>query len=206
MQGRIYALFDPREPERIRYIGQTTLTIQQRRDAHVYSAVKQNNQWYRDHWIRKIISEDVEPQVRLLLEGDWTPSELDNHEIAAIARYKMLGHPLTNMTAGGYGFRGMPRSPAHRAAIALAKTGKPRDAATKAKLSKALKGRKLSPEHVTSIARSTVGRTKSISTRAKISATKKANRWQCNECEMISTPGALGRHQKKTNHIGRHRP
>lgn len=114
MQGRVYALYDPRDPEKLRYIGQTRHAITERRNSHVYRATHQNLNLYCDNWIRGLLRDGVTPGVRLLVEEDLTSKELDNFEITYISRYKMLGHRLTNMTAGGMGFSGLRKKTRRR--------------------------------------------------------------------------------------------
>lgn len=111
--------------------------------------------------------------------GDWVTRE--KHWIAML-RASFGG---TNIADGGGGVPGYIPSADAVARTRAAKIGKPRSAETRAKLSTALKGRRLSPEHAakfknrvfsigtrTKMSVASAGRTLSPEARAKISASK----------------------------------
>lgn len=95
----IYGLVDPREPERIRYVGKTihpTWRVKQ----HLQDA-RAGQPSHRCKWIRKLLSEGTEPQLitlEVVPEADW-----EEAEIRWIAKLRQDGHQLTNGTDGGGG-------------------------------------------------------------------------------------------------------
>lgn len=98
----IYALADPRNPEDIRYIGKTSLTLKERLNAHI-NKVKYRR-CHSSYWIKSLLIKGIKPIIILINEvpeEDWIESE-----IFYIALYKVLGYKLTNHTIGGEGATG----------------------------------------------------------------------------------------------------
>jgi len=96
----IYALFDPREPLAIRYVGKTQQSLAQRLGAHIREA-RTGAQSYRYKWIRFVLADGVRPEIRLLesvVAESWQERERD-----WIARLRAAKHPLTNGSSGGGG-------------------------------------------------------------------------------------------------------
>ena len=93
----IYALFDPRHPDVVRYVGKTKTKIEIRRTRHVGEA-RRGLKNHRGYWIRSLLDAGVVPGVRLLAE---VPAESwQEHERQFIAQHK---DTLTNSTDGGEG-------------------------------------------------------------------------------------------------------
>lgn len=173
----IYALFDPREPGRIRYVGKAK-DISERMKGHIYLAkVKPTNQ--RLCWIKSLLVAGVFPQTVILeqVPGD-TPWQA--REQFWIAMFRAAGHALTNTTDGGDGgasSRGKkrpPRSPEHCAKIAAWHKGRRASAETRAKMSAARKGKKHSPEHIAHRAAALRGKTRSAASRLRMSLSRRA--------------------------------
>lgn len=93
----IYALYDPRDPDVVRYVGKTKTKIEIRRMRHVGEA-RRGLKNHRGNWIRSLLNAGVIPGVRLLAE---VPAEVwPEYERQFIAQYK---NTLTNGTDGGEG-------------------------------------------------------------------------------------------------------
>lgn len=98
----IYALFDPKEPDLIRYIGLTTVNSNRPR-RHEFEAMKSDNLSSKVIWILRLISEGRSYGVRILQQF---PEDTDSAVVAAaefahIRDAKSAGHPLTNIHSGG---------------------------------------------------------------------------------------------------------
>ncbi len=99
MKSTIYVLVDPRKKEEYRYVGKTVQKLSHRLSKHIYEAKKANDHTYRARWIRKLLHEDVKPQIVKLEIID---AEIDcEREMYWIARLKKEGYKLTNGTKGG---------------------------------------------------------------------------------------------------------
>lgn len=99
MKSTIYVLVDPRKKEEYRYVGKTVQKLSHRLSKHIYDAKKPDNHTYRARWIRKLLRDDVKPQ---MVELETIDAEIDcEREIYWIARLKKEGYKLTNGTDGG---------------------------------------------------------------------------------------------------------
>ncbi|HET8629975.1 MAG TPA: GIY-YIG nuclease family protein [Thermomicrobiales bacterium] len=119
----IYALCDPRDGVP-RYIGKTVEPTK-RLSMHLWQA-KHGAPHHRDRWIRTLLAEGVEPEMRLIEccnETEWVDRE--RHWIATLPN-------LTNLAAGGEGID-LPHTPEWNARIGAAHRGKifPRESADK---------------------------------------------------------------------------
>ena len=95
----IYCLFDPRKPDKIRYIGKSDYPEKRVKD-HIKEA-KGGQNTHRAKWIRKLLSKKIKPEYKILEivpEEEW-----QSYEITWIAKMKSEGHKLTNATLGGEG-------------------------------------------------------------------------------------------------------
>lgn len=105
MPFTVYALFDEREPDAIRYIGFSGNPTSRFR-THVKLALRHpDSQSYKDNWLRKVLAEKARPLWRTLAIVE-TLQEAAEIEIALIRHAKDAGHPLTNCTDGGEGAEG----------------------------------------------------------------------------------------------------
>lgn len=94
----VYCLFDPREPDVVKYVGVTRGRIRLRLLGHIKGSFGKESHLHKSRWIRKIISSGTYPEIRLLCdveEYSWQDAER-----SFIALYKGT---LTNLTAGGNG-------------------------------------------------------------------------------------------------------
>lgn len=96
--NRIYALVDPRDPEKIRYVGKTNRPLHVRLCEHRKSAKMYD--YHVKRWVRKIMAEGVKPMIIELeiVEGNWQEAE-----VRWIEDMKRTGHRLCNETLGGEG-------------------------------------------------------------------------------------------------------
>jgi hypothetical protein len=100
----LYVIEDPREPGHIRYIG-ATVSLSSRYSRHQQAAIgNQREDVPLYSWWRALLSEGVEPTMRLLWQG--TKEQRADAEIRAIAGYRKLGFCLLNQTNGGPGMLG----------------------------------------------------------------------------------------------------
>lgn len=117
----IYALFDPRKPEEMRYVGKTHKKLKDRICNHVYNA-KKGIKWHVYNWIRHLWDEGQDFSYKVI--------EVCNREIWSerecywIDHYKKSGHKLTNKTAGGEGTPGRICSEETKARIGKANKGR----------------------------------------------------------------------------------
>lgn len=168
----IYALFDPRSPSEVRYIGQTSRKIQTRLRDHIAGAKAGKSQTHKTHWIMSLLADGVEPVARLVdLVADHEWQEMERFYIAL---HRRSGHPITNATEGGDGVANL--SAESRAKISAALTGIKRTEDCKKKLSDAHKGRKLPDEQKAKIAAGLTGRACSDSTRKKIGGSNRGKK------------------------------
>lgn len=221
MSVRIYVLCDSREPDdvkRIRYVGRTTTSLDQRLKAHRYDAFH-GGRTHRACWIRSVHAAGVKIVIEELaiVPDMWA----DAAEIDLIAKHRKLGCKLTNHTDGGGGLLnptaetrsrigeskrgnrfwvGKHHTPESRAKMAAARIGKqnPRirevtaRPEVRAKIAATLTGRKQAPrsaEWRAAISRAGKGRKFSPEHCARIGASKRTP-------ESIARMRALGLAQR----------
>jgi predicted GIY-YIG superfamily endonuclease len=95
----VYALYDPREPDHIRYIGFTADP-----DRRLIQHLKENSASYKSRWVQKLLRNGHQPHLVILGEAK-TREEILELEINYIAKYRQEGNRLTNGTEGGTGGR-----------------------------------------------------------------------------------------------------
>lgn len=137
----IYALFDPREPEHVRYVGKTVKKLHSRLKDHITQSRKEQYTTHKCNWIRKLLAEGVEPCIRVIevvSESNW-----QQHEISQIALHKEMMHNLTNSTLGG---EGVVVTEELRAKMCASQKGKVVSEATRQKIREANLGKKHSDE------------------------------------------------------------
>lgn len=120
----IYALYDPADLMEVRYIGQTTDSPKNRLYRHIYQSRPEYKNKKKDHksnWIRTLLAKNVSPEVRLIETADIAMWGI--LEKFWIARFKKLGHRLTNGTEGGDGVLGLRHTEASRKKMSLSHQG-----------------------------------------------------------------------------------
>ena len=134
----IYALFDPRKPDVVRYVGKTCMKIETRRTRHVGEA-RRGLKNHRGYWIRSLLVDGVIPGVRLLAEvpvDSW-----QTHEKQFIAKYR---ETLVNSTDGGEGLENPSKET--RLKMSIANIGRIESEETRKRKSEIAKARKWSEE------------------------------------------------------------
>lgn len=145
----IYVLIDPRNLTN-RYIGKTD-NIRTRYNKHCRDF---REDCYKVHWLRQLYDIGIKPILEILEECD--ESVWERRERWWIAYGRFLEWPLTNTTAGGEG--------------GATRTGDTNTPESRAKMSKALKGRIFTDEHKLNLSTSAKGRKATQETRDKHSA------------------------------------
>lgn len=96
MNGKIYILTDKTG---IRYVGQTSKTLDFRLNQHIRSVKFENN--YKRNWVISLLNRNERPNI-ILVEDNIPNLELLNEaEIFYIAKFKELGCKLVNSSLGG---------------------------------------------------------------------------------------------------------
>lgn len=101
----IYAIKDPRDYQ-IKYIGKT-IDINRRFKEHLQDSYLKDNT-YKNNWIKKLLSENLQPIFEVVeecCEDIW-----EERERFWISYYKEIGFNLTNMCDGGEGGHGAVRT------------------------------------------------------------------------------------------------
>lgn len=190
--GVIYGLYCTCHPERgIRYVGQTTRTVERRVFEHTWDAVSRKGRSAPNtplsHWIRKHGVENI--AFRVLQEAE--SEDIDALEvfwIEELGTHKSDGG--LNLALGGNTRRGWRHSEEARQKITKALTGRPVSEETRKKISLAQKGKpsSMSPEGLESFRRHVAERIISDETRQKIS---EASRGGGNGCAKITDQDVL---------------
>lgn len=96
----IYGLYDPREPDHIRYIGKTIQPLSYRYKDHRDCIKKPKKHWNRKHyWIQSLVDEGIQFGIIQLFKTN--EKHWENVERYLIWLYKELGHNITNKHKGG---------------------------------------------------------------------------------------------------------
>lgn len=103
----------------IRYIGQTSVKLETRRKWHISWTVNERDKSRRTAWIKSVLRDGHDLKI-ITVEQD---AELHEAEIRWIAHYRSLGVELVNLTNGGDGGIGVPKTEAHKAKISAAHKG-----------------------------------------------------------------------------------
>ena len=111
--GVIYVIVDRQEPERVRYVGQTTRGIPYRRQGHWTDAAKGNLPVNRFLEKRRHRKSEVEFQE---IDTAETREELDDKEVFWISEFRSIGQADLNLTDGGGGAKGRRMSDAEKEA------------------------------------------------------------------------------------------
>jgi transposase len=103
----------------IRYIGQTSVGLETRRKWHLSWTINERDKSRRTAWIKSVLRDGHDLKI-ITVEQDAT---LHEAEIRWIAHYRGLGADLVNLTNGGDGGIGVPKTEEHKARISAAHTG-----------------------------------------------------------------------------------
>lgn len=185
----VYGIYDPVDPEHVRYIGYTGRNLVDRLASHIEGVIRnlqkelqrKSVRWaYSQKGIAKIISENRAPEIFVIAEAG-TKENAHILEKLYIREHRKAGHRLWNLTDGGDGgdtFSNKSEEEKENTRKKLSdkvpwNKGKKASAETCEKLSEALKGRKHSIEHRVKIGEALKGRKHSKETRKKISNANK---------------------------------
>ena len=102
----IYTLCDSGLPGVIRYVGQTSQSLEERLRDHLKQALKRGKKSHKCDWIRKVYSEGRSVQPGVIAFAS-TNDEADTLEIQYISKFRSLGFDLTNIALGGSTVRGL---------------------------------------------------------------------------------------------------
>lgn len=170
----VYGLIDPRTLQ-VRYVGKSTTGLKRPKEHGQPSILKRKEHTHTSNWIKELRRYGLDYTITVL---DITPEDkltLKETEIWWIAYGRALGWDLTNHTNGGDGPEGWVPSEETRAKISQALKGKKLSPETRAKLSAARKGRVVSEATREKIRQSRLGKKHSADARAKMSAMVKAH-------------------------------
>lgn len=177
MRHNLYILTDPRAPLEIRYVGITSTSLEKRLYQHIKEA-KGKTKSHRCNWIRKLISEGIQPKIELLdVLPTWEAA--CEAEIKSIATLLEFGYNLVNGTLGGEGSFGMKLSSETKQKISEAGKGntyclgRRLSEETKRKIGEANRGMKHSPETKQKIGMRTRGKNLSLEIKQKMSEAHK---------------------------------
>lgn len=165
---RIYALYDPRYPEIVRYVGKTVKKLSMRLSEHISDARREGIS-HKCTWIRLLLSLGISPQIRTLACVNVV--EWQHHEREWIEKSKT--EYLTNSTSGGDGGRDLIVSEETRRKLSDSHKGKTPTIETRLKMSAAQKTKIISEEALRRQRESNKGRMFSIEHRQNISASRK---------------------------------
>lgn len=172
----VYGLASSNAPDRVRYIGQTTLLPAVRLRIHLQSAKRKPRQAVQ-HWINKHLA-DGHTILMIILKTD---AEYHRDEQAMICAYRAAGADLMNHTDGGegvFGYRHTPEECARRglASVARAQNRSPEVAAEiNQRISGALKGRAIPAEVCAKMAAARLGEKNPFFGQTHAEATRIAN-------------------------------
>lgn len=101
----VYGLYSSARPLEIRYVGQTTGSIERRLTLHFYKLRKEGAKTACAKWIKKHLSLGNTIHTKLISIGDWNTEEIKQIQI-----FKNFGAQLLNHTEGGGGILGYHHS------------------------------------------------------------------------------------------------
>lgn len=173
----IYVLIETRPDHKLfgqpRYVGWTT-DPRRRFKKHLGDAKHKRTQ--KECWVAAVIQSGLKP-VMMLVESGIGDDTWPEAETRWIARYRALGHDLTNATDGGEGQKGLVHSENTRMQMSAAHAGKKFTEEHKANIADALRGKDfITPEIRAKIAAAQKGKPRgphSAEHKAKISAANK---------------------------------
>lgn len=167
MEIIIYGIYDPNNPELIRYIGKTKKSIKERLSKHIYLSKKGVNRPL-NLWIKKLLENNIIPEIVEIERTDvknWC-----DREIYWISHYRNKNKLLNLSDGGGSNLNYSPSNDTrkkisdgnkgkigywknkkltddHKIKIGKSGLGKKRSETTKKNISESLSGRKLTEEH-----------------------------------------------------------
>lgn len=120
--GVVYHVTHEREPDRVRYVGQTTLGVTHRARGHWNDAGRYGNRTRMSAWLNKHRSERGSIRFEVV-QTCYSREELNAVEIAHIFELRGVGQADLNLTDGGEGHLGAEFTEGHRRKISDASRG-----------------------------------------------------------------------------------
>lgn len=178
MEITIYGIYDPNNPDVIRYIGKTKKNVKQRLNQHIYLS-KQGVKRPINLWIKKLLNNNVIPEI---IEIEKTNiDEWCDREIYWVSFYREKNELLNLSDGGGSNLNYTPSQETrkkisegnkgkigywknkkltddHKLKIGESGLGKKRNEITKKNISDSLLGRKLTEEHKLNLSKSNKGK------------------------------------------------
>lgn len=183
----IYKLLDP-NTNRIRYVGATLLSIEQRVSEHLKDA-RRTEPTHKRHWLKLLASQDQVPLAMLLEKTD--KHNWQTREQYWIKHFRECGEPLTNGTNGGEGLLGLRHTDSTKAKISLARLGRKASEETRARMSESHKGHQHAQETKQKISKANKGK---IRTAEQCEQFKKS--WDKNDPSRRRKTGETGKRNK----------
>lgn len=138
---------------RIRYVGQTVMSLEKRLKNHLSHSRKYRHR-HLSNWINSVIRSGYSVEIIVLRENaTWNVSEIE-----VIAQLRADGSDLVNATCGGEGALGVHWTEDRRKKMSETMTGKKKSAEHVSNLSKAMRGRTIPPSVAEKISASLKGR------------------------------------------------
>jgi group I intron endonuclease len=170
-QVLIYTLSHPTTGD-VRYIGQTSKSLENRLIRHLYEA--RQNKCYRHRWIISLIKLGLTPKIELLDHCEtfqWSETER-----YWISMFKFWGFKLVNGDDGGRGTKGLKHSEETKKILSASRRGIPQSQETVQKRVAKNTGKKRSKEFCDKNAKWWIGRNHRPETREKMSLAKRGKR------------------------------
>lgn len=123
MITKIYTLSSTRDCNNVRYIGKTIQPLKYRLNKHLFDAVELRLKRHVYNWVRKELNDGFQIIISQIDETDRQDWQII--EQYWISQFKSWGFKLTNITIGGAGYDGAPRSEETRRKISKSKKGVP---------------------------------------------------------------------------------
>lgn len=147
-------------------MGQTVQDPRLRLGQHVYASKKGKS--YLCCWVKSLGAQGLRPTLEIV-QKDVPVSLLDEYEIRLIAWHRAQGTRLVNHSEGGGGVRGYSPSEETRAKLSKANRGRKHTLEARKRISEGNKGKTHSPETIAKISNTRKGSAVSGETREKLS-------------------------------------
>lgn len=177
MEVKIYGIYDPNNPDIIRYVGKTKKDMRVRLREHIYLSKKEIKRPI-NLWIKKLLDNGITPEIVELEKTNDT--EWCDREIYWVSYYRKENNLLNLSDGGGSNlnyspseetrkkisegnkgkigyWRGKKMTEEHKLKIRIGGLGKKRSEETKKNISNSLLGKKLSESHIKKLSESHKG-------------------------------------------------
>ena len=158
MEIKIYTLSSSTNPEKVRYVGKTKVTLYRRLLGHIALAKRNKSRCYCHNYTSNWINKELELGNTIVIKEIDIDSSRDWEfwDKYWILQFKCWGFDLTNLTDGGDGNQNQYFSEESRIARSKALKGIPRPKEVREKISKGNLGKPKSPEHINHVRESII--------------------------------------------------